>query len=126
MRTVLLFATAAALTACANASTDALSDAALIARTNAVMGVKEAPVDRMLGVHKGAPVIVDVRCGDICPQYTVRIVHYTLDTGPACAKIGGDTAMIAVPAGIGVITQKFCIPHVLFRRKLYNDHPYQQ
>ena len=110
----------------ANATTDPVSDSDLVARANAVMSVKEAPPDRMLGVHKGAPVIVDIRCGDVCPQYTVRIIHYTVDVGPTCTKLGGDIAVILVPVSIASVTQKFCIPHVLYQQKLYVDHPFQK
>ncbi|HUO97756.1 MAG TPA: hypothetical protein VMU01_03770 [Rhizomicrobium sp.] len=116
---------AVALAANAAASTDTLSDAELVARVNAVFSVKETTADRILGVHRGLPVIVDVRCGDVCPNYTVRIIHYGLDAGAVCTRMGGDNASIAVPAGIAVTMQPFCIPHVLFQRKLYVDHPYQ-
>lgn len=103
-----------------------LSDTDLVARASAVMAVKEAPMDRMLGLHKGVPVIVDVRCGDVCPQYTVRIIHYTVEPGPACTKLGGDTARIVVPVSIAAMTQPFCVPHVLYGKNLYTDRPYQK
>jgi hypothetical protein len=109
----------------ANAAGDMLSDADLVARANAVMSVKEAPVDRMLGIHKGGAVIVDVRCADVCPQYTVRIIHYTAAPGSDCTRLGGDTASIMVPVSITTHPQPFCIPHVLYGKQLYTDHPYQ-
>jgi hypothetical protein len=31
-----------------------------------------------LGVHNGAPVIAEFPCSDICPDNTVRIIHYSL------------------------------------------------
>lgn len=103
-----------------------LSDGDLVTRATAVQAVKEAPTDRILGLHKGVPVIVDVRCGDVCPQNTVRIIHYTIEPGPACTNLGGDTARIAVPVSIAVMTQPFCVPHVLYRQNLYTDRPYQK
>ena len=108
----------------AHGAADPVTDADLVARANAVMSVKDAPADRMLGVHKGSPVIVDVRCGDVCPQYTVRIIHYVADSGPDCTRLGGDTASILVPVSITSRPQPFCIPHVLYGKQLYTDHPY--
>ncbi len=109
----------------ANAAGDVLSDADLVARANAVMSVKEAPVDRLLGLHKGSAVIVDVRCAGACPQSTVRVIHYTAAPGPDCTRLGGDTASIMVPVSIAIRPQPFCIPHVLYGKQLYTDHPYQ-
>jgi hypothetical protein len=126
MRLVFSATALAILCGCAGAATDPLSDTDLVSRSSTVMSVKQAPIDRMLGVHKGAPVIVDIRCSDVCPNYTVRIIHYTVDAGPACAKLGGDTAAIMVPVSIAVMKQNFCIPHVLFQQKLYTDRPYQK
>lgn len=123
-RIVLALLAFAAAAMVANAAGDVLTDADLVARANAVMSVKEAPVDRMLGVHKGMPVIVDVRCANVCPQNTVRIIHYAAGPGPDCTKLGGDTASITVPVSISERPQPFCIPHVLYGRQLYTDHPY--
>ena len=124
MRVLLAAAALTAFAGIAGATTDPITDNDLVARASAVMGVKEAPADRMLGVHKGAPVIVDIRCSDTCPQHTVRIIHYTVDAGPVCIKLGGDTAAIAASFTMTAIKQIFCIPHVLYRQKLYTDRPY--
>lgn len=110
----------------AYAANDPLTDTELVARVGAVMSVKEAPADRMLGLHKGTPVIVDVRCGDVCPQYTVRVIRYAIDPGPACTKLGGDTATIGVPMGLVTRPQSFCIPHVLYSKQMYTDQPYRK
>lgn len=108
------------------APTDELSDADLVSRATAVFASKEAPAQRFLGVHHRLPVVVDIRCGDICPQYTVRIIHYMAEAGRACAAMGADTATVVVPKGIGTGQENFCIPHVLYSRKLYVDHPYRK
>jgi len=108
------------------AATDAVSDAVLVARATAVMSVKQAPADRMLGVHKGAPVIVDVRCATDCPRLTVRIIRYIIEPGAVCIRLGGDTATITVPVSLQERPQTFCIPHALYQRKLHVDHPYQK
>jgi hypothetical protein len=125
MRLVFAAAALAALCGYAGAATDPITDSDLVARASAVMGVKQAPVDRMLGVHKGVPVIVDIRCSDACPQHTVRIIHYTVDVGPVCTKLGGDTAAISASFSMTAIKQSFCIPHVLHQKKLYTDRLYQ-
>jgi hypothetical protein len=125
MRTGLLAVAAFLAAVPAAASTDALGDGDLVARANAVRSAKDGPVDRILGVHKGAQVFVDVRCSDVCPAYTVRIIHYMIGPGPGCTQLGGDVAAVAVPVGIATMNQDFCIPHVLYQRKLYVDRPYQ-
>jgi hypothetical protein len=108
------------------ASMDTLSDAELVGRASAVLHVQQAPADRILGVHRGVAVIVDDRCGDVCPANTVRIIRYMIDPGPACTRIGGDAASIGVPIAVGITMQSFCVPHVLFQRKLYVGRPYQK
>ena len=66
-----------------------------------------------LGRHHGAPVVVDFPCGDLCPDYTVRIIHYDAAPGPACARIGGVAEARMIPAGIAVMRRQFCVPAVL-------------
>ncbi len=110
----------------ARAATDALSDSDLVARALAIFASKESPADRILGVHRGQQVLLEVRCGDVCPAYTVRIIHYLAPADANCVRLGGDVVGIAVPAGIAIMNQDFCIPHVLVARILYTDHPYQK
>jgi hypothetical protein len=66
-----------------------------------------------LGLHHGALVVADFPCGDICPNYTVRIIHYDMAPGPACARLGGVTETRSVPVSIAVTSQSFCVPAVL-------------
>ncbi len=108
------------------AANDILSDNDLVARANAVFAAKEAPVDRILGIHKGLPVIVDVRCSDICPNYTVRIIHYAGAAEAACAQTRADLVMVNVPRSITTGPEKFCVPHALVSRRQYTDRPYQR
>src|SRR3546814_8595516 len=44
-----------------------------------------------LGLHNDVMVLDDHICGDICPDYTVSIVHYDAEPGAACERIGGVT-----------------------------------
>lgn len=126
MRLCLAVCIAAVISAPAFAAGDVLSDGDLIARANAVFAVKEAPVDRILGIHKGLPIIVDVRCGDVCPNSTVRIIHYAGAADAACAQTHGDLVSVDVPRSITVGPEKFCVPHALVSRRLYTDRPYQK
>jgi hypothetical protein len=66
-----------------------------------------------LGLHHGAPVVADFPCGDVCPNYTVRIIHYDAPPGPACAKLAGVVETRAVPVSIAMSSQSFCVPAVL-------------
>lgn len=116
-----------ALTAnCASAAPDVVNDPQLVARASAVFATQDGPADRILGIHHGALVVADIRCGDVCPANTVRVVHYGVEPGPACRQLGGDTASVGMPKGISIDKQDFCIPHALYTRKLYTDRPYQK
>lgn len=122
----LAIAIAALVSMPANASTDVLSDSELASRAATVFAVQHSPPDRILGVHRGLRVVLDERCSDVCPTYTVRIIHYDVPAFSDCARIGGDAVEIDVPVSIASMKQNFCIPHILYGRKLYVDHPYQR
>jgi len=126
MRIALLALASVALLDCASASTDVLSDSDLVSRASAVFASRDTPADRILGLHHGMPVMVEARCSDVCPNYTVRIIHYLAEPGASCSKLGGDTVSIMVPVSITAQNRDFCIPHILYQRKLYTDHPYQR
>ena len=66
-----------------------------------------------LGLHNGVPVLVDFPCGDLCPTYTVRVIHYDLPTGPECAARGGVVKSMGVWLGPGQMETPFCFPKVL-------------
>jgi hypothetical protein len=70
----------------------------------------------VLGVHHGARVLVDFPCSDLCPDATVRLIHYDAAPGPDCDRIGGVTQSRMVPRGPGVGSQAFCVPAVLARK----------
>jgi hypothetical protein len=71
---------------------------------------KSIPPSRILGINHGETVVADYRCSDICPAYTVRIIHYAIEPGPRCTAIGGVVAHRTVPTGIAATTRAFCIP----------------
>jgi hypothetical protein len=116
LRVVLQSAVLAALAAPALAATPTrqLTDADLVAYA-------AKPFDRgammfkhvTLGMHHGALVVADFPCGDVCPNYTVRIIHYDTPPGPACARLGGVVVSRSVPVSIAVTSQSFCVPAAL-------------
>jgi hypothetical protein len=67
---------------------------------------------RVLGVHRGTLVVVDYPCGDVCPAYTKRIVHY--DVPPeACPRVGGTIVDELVPRGPAVMPRPYCEPAII-------------
>ena len=105
------FAAAAGVGAAAPGSTDA---AALLAYAN-------APWDKAALMHStvevgrlhGVPVVAEFPCADVCPQYTVRIIHYRLPPDASCASVGGVEKEVLVPVAITVMSKTFCIPEPL-------------
>jgi hypothetical protein len=72
-----------------------------------------------LGRYRGVPVVAEFPCSDVCPQYTVRIIHFRLPPGTTCASVGGVEKELLVPIAITVRTQVFCIPAPLVDSGLY-------
>ncbi|MEI7035723.1 hypothetical protein [Fulvimonas yonginensis] len=66
-----------------------------------------------LGRNHGLPVVAEFPCADVCPQYTVRIVHYRLPEGTDCEAAGGVEKTVGVPVAIAVLPKTFCVPKVL-------------
>jgi hypothetical protein len=103
----------------AAAEADTLSDQQLV-------GYARAPFDKaakmlkrdVLGVHHGVRVVAEFPCSDVCPDYTVRVIHYDAQPGPACAAIGGVEVVRRVPVSIAVVEKTFCVPKVLADRGL--------
>ena len=67
----------------------------------------------LLGVHRGVRVVADYPCGDVCPQYTRRIIHYVAVA--ECGRTGGVVVSELVPRGPAVGKRDFCEPAVLAR-----------
>jgi hypothetical protein len=66
----------------------------------------------LVGTHHGTPVRVDYFCGDICPDYTTKLVHY--DVAPAaCPQKDGEVVNVGVPGAASVMLRPFCFPRVL-------------
>jgi hypothetical protein len=109
-----------ALLVAAATPADTLSDDALLAYAQKPYSkIEKMGHHDVLGVHHGAEVVVDFPCSDVCPNYTVRIIHYATAPGPDCDKIGGVTQMRTVPFSIAVVQRPFCVPTVLVEKKLH-------
>jgi hypothetical protein len=70
----------------------------------------------VFGLLNDTPVIVEFVCSDVCPDYTVRIIHLSYMSGVACTAAGGVERSILVPVSIASMKKTFCFPKIL------NDH----
>jgi hypothetical protein len=68
--------------------------------------------EEKLGFHKGNELIVIYPCGDICPHYTKRVIHYKVKI-EKCAESGGIVKEIRVVRGRGSNEEPFCFPKVI-------------
>lgn len=122
-RLPLLGASLLLLAACAAsraASPGTLDDAALLAYAKkpwdkAAMMHTTVP----LGRYRGAPVVAEFPCGDVCPQYTQRVIHFDLPAGADCAAVGGVEDEVLMPVAITVRPKRFCFPKVLVEAGLH-------
>lgn len=71
------------------------------------------------GSYRGVPVVAEHPCSDVCPQYTVRIIHYQLPADVSCASVGGVEKQVLVPVAITVLPKTFCIPEPLVASGAY-------
>ena len=69
----------------------------------------------VLGLNRGMRVLADYPCSDVCPDATVRIIHYDRPPGRGCEAAGGVTASRMVPVSITVQRVDYCVPAVLER-----------
>jgi len=88
-----------------------ISDAELV-RLSSSSFDKSAKIGKRerLGSNHGATVVAEYPCSDVCPDYTMRVIHYDVVPGAACARVGGVIAHISIPMGIGVGRKDYCIP----------------
>ena len=66
-----------------------------------------------LGRYRDVPVVAEFPCADVCPQYTVRIIHYRLPATLSCADAGGVEKEVLVPIAITVRMKTICVPQPL-------------
>ncbi len=119
--TIAIVFAAASVVACVHAGTPASMDAA------ALQAWAGKPWDKAtlmhttvdVGRYRGVPVIAEHPCSDVCPQYTVRIIHYQLPPEALCASVGGVEKEVLVPIAITVMPKTFCIPEPLVASGAY-------
>jgi hypothetical protein len=59
------------------------------------------------------PIVAIFPCGDICPDYMVRVIHYELLPGQKCSDLGGVERKLRVVRGRASNDEIFCFPKVL-------------
>ena len=79
----------------------------------------------LLGLNRGLRVLADYPCSDVCPDATVRIIHYDRPPGRGCEAAGGVTASRMVPISISVQRVDYCVPAVLERGQPAKRRPYR-
>jgi hypothetical protein len=91
-----------------------------------IVGAARAPFDKkakmgrheVLGQVGKVNVVADYYCSDVCPDYTMRVVHFDAKPGKACQAAGGFVKTYIVPRGIAAVPEAFCVPKVLVDRNL--------
>lgn len=76
----------------------------------------------ILGKHRGNMVRVDYFCADLCPDYTIRVIHYKPREKKSCSAIGGVEKTLMIPVSIFKEPRTFCFPQYLIE----NWHRYIQ
>lgn len=115
MTSVIAVLAVASIAACANAGTPSPMDAAALQAWASQPWDKAALMHTTVAVghYGGVPVVAEHPCSDVCPQYTVRIIHYQLPADASCASVGGVEKEVLVPIAITVRPKTFCVPEPL-------------
>ena len=66
----------------------------------------------ILGTHNKNILQVIYPCGDICPDYTKRIIHYKIEM-KNCKNIGGIIKKKRIVRGRASNIESFCVPVVI-------------
>jgi len=74
----------------------------------------------VIGTQRGTKVVAEVRCSDICPDYTRMVIHYGVKPGADCKAAGGRDVQVLMPFAIAVRSETFCVPAALMDGKLYS------
>lgn len=103
---------------------DTLSDDDLVRFARKVQGSRNFSAyprnGAVIGTHRGNRVLAEVRCSDVCPDYTRLVIHYDVKPGADCRDAGGRDAQVLMPFAIAVRNETFCVPAVLVDGKLYS------
>lgn len=66
-----------------------------------------------IGKHNSVAVVAQYTCGDICPEYTKRVIRYEADPGQRCDRIGGVSIILGIPTSDSITPKPFCVPRPL-------------
>lgn len=116
VKALTLSASLLSLSACVSLPTneDTLTDADLI-RT--AQQEESAPTEGaqqwVIGYHHGIAVVKSFQCSDLCPQNTLRVIHYDVSADATCESVGGVTKSILIPFAIGVKAKEYCFPKAI-------------
>jgi hypothetical protein len=91
----------------------AINDAWLLEYASTPYEKKFPMRDEVLGTLGGIAVIAEFFCADVCPAYTVRVIHFDVEPGARCASVGGVEKAVTIPFGIAARPQPFCFPSIL-------------
>ena len=69
----------------------------------------------LLGTQSDVKIFADFPCGDICPDYTSRIIHLDVTPGPTCTAAGGVNEDEGVSVGTSNTVAPFCVPRAIAR-----------
>ena len=111
-RFVLLAAAAIGASAC-RGDPSPISEASLLEYATTPYEKRPFEPRQVLGQINDVTVVADFICADVCPDYTVRIIHFDVEPGPKCARAGGVEKSVVVPIAIAATTRAFCFPKVL-------------
>ena len=68
---------------------------------------------KILGSLRGYEVVVEYKCSDICPNYTVRVIRFELPDGGSCNEAGGRYTYFELPPFSVQPEGGYCVPAVL-------------
>ena len=101
------------LLVCSNCTFRQLSDSELLTfATTAYDKSEKMNTREALGQHNKMIVVAEYPCGDICPYYTKRIIHYDISI-ENCSEIIGVQKDISIFKGRSGRIKSYCIPNIL-------------
>ena len=101
------------LAACADTMLT-LSDSELLAYARSSFGNSPDSGGVIVGRYQGTVVVAGYACSDVCPDYTVRIIHYDVSANrEECTRVGGIVRTELVPIMMGNMPVPFCEPKIL-------------
>jgi hypothetical protein len=94
----------------------AISDKEILAYASQPYSKEELWDHRVILGHQGGPLVVaDYPCSDVCPDDTVRLVHYRIPDLKYCEGLGGVVRDVEVIYGLGAAKVDLCFPKVLIK-----------